>query len=469
MIRKLFIVQALLCVFVLSNAAVMEAPLLQPDFYKIKREALRELMPENSVAILFSYPVKSRSNDVDFRYKANPDLFYLSGFDNQDAMLLVFKNEQEIDGKKSDHLMVIPARDAKYESWNGKRMSKGDAKRELHLDAVTTTDLINKLPVSLSAFDKVFVQYPNGDLKAGPSRKNGLDKVVNNLKRALAEASKKPNKTDLKEWMAELRQVKSEGEIALIQKAINATGNGLVSVMKTIEPGMTESQAQGIIEFHFKAAGSEYPGFPSIIGSGENACILHYIDNKGKLNADDMLLMDVGAEMNGYSADVTRTIPVDGVFSEEQKAIYNLVLKAQLAGIEDCQVGNSFMKPHMSTRAIIAKGLVKLGIMDDESQVSTYFPHGTSHYLGMDVHDVGTYGKLEEGVVLTVEPGIYINAGSPCDQKWWNIGIRIEDDILVTENGPQNLSGHIPKEVEEIEAVMKENSPFNGLIKNSND
>lgn len=469
MFRKLLFVQLLLIAFIFTNAAIVEVPTLTPDFHKSRREALRKLMPEKSVAIVFSYAVKSRSNDVEYRYKANPDLFYLSGFDDQDAMLLVFKNEQEIDGKLSDHLMVIPPRDSKFESWNGKRMSVGDAKRELQLDAVITADLINKLPVSLGSFDEVFVQYPSGDLKAGPRRKNSLDEVVNNLKIVLAESSKTADKAALNQWLAKLRQVKTKYEIKLLQQAINATGNGLIDVMKTIEPEMTERHAQAIIEFHFKAAGSEYPGFPSIVGSGENACILHYTANDGKLKENDMLLMDVGAEINGYSADVTRTIPVNGVYSEEQKAIYNLVLKAQLAGIEECKAGNVFFAPHNAAKDIMAKGLLNLGIIDDEKQARKYFPHGTSHYLGMDVHDVGDYGKLENGTVLTVEPGIYIKAGSPCDQKWWNIGVRIEDDILIAENGPINLSGHIPKQIEDIEAIMKEKSPFNSLIKTDKD
>lgn len=464
MLRKLFVAQLLLIGLFIADARVLEAPTLNGNFYASQREALRALMPDNSVAVLFTYPIKSRSNDVDFNYKANPDFYYLCGFTKPDALLFIFKKEQLIDGKLSDHLLLIPPRDKQFESWNGNRMSVGDAKRELQIIGINTTDIISNLPVSLGSFDKVFVQYPDGDLNEGPKRKYSLFQVVNDFKRLAGELNVMPIKTGLNKWIAELRQIKKKVEIEIMQHAINATGKGLVEAMKCVIPGMKENQVQAIIEFHFKAAGSEYPGFPSIIGSGENSCTLHYVENNGFLKENDMMVMDVGAEINGYSADVTRTIPVNGIYSEEQKAIYNLVLKAQKAGIEQCRENNSFFAPHQAANEIIAEGLVELGIIKDASNVGQYFLHGTSHYLGLDVHDVGTYGNLAKGMIITVEPGIYIKAGSDCDQKWWNIGVRIEDDILITGKDPRNLSGFIPKEIKDIEAVMEEESVFNSLI-----
>ena len=255
--------------------------------------------------------------------------------------------------------------------------------------------------------------------------------------------------------MAKLRQIKTQEEIALLRKAINITCEAQIELMKQIHEEMTEYQTEAIIEYVFKRNGAEYPGFPSIQGSGENSCILHYTSNRRPLVNGGLLVSDVGAEYHGYTADVTRTIPPKGEFSKEEKLIYNLVLKAQTAGIEAAQVGNSFWAPHQEAQKVIADGLKKLGIIKNINELSQYFMHGTSHYLGLDVHDAGMYMPLQEGNVITVEPGIYIAEGSDCDPKWWNIGVRIEDDILILETGPENLSAAAPRTVAEIEALMK--------------
>ena len=203
--------------------------------------------------------------------------------------------------------------------------------------------------------------------------------------------------------------------------------------------------------------------YPSILGGGENSCILHYETNRKKLSAKDMLVIDAGGEYHGYAADITRTLPVDGKFSVEEKAIYDIVLEAQEAGIKACKKGNPFFEPHRAAVNVIQKKLMELGITKSESEYQRYFFHGTSHYLGLDVHDVGLNGKLTPGNVITVEPGIYIPEGSPCDPKWWNIGVRIEDDVLITTAEPDVLSGKLPKRTEEIEALMAEESAFNKI------
>ncbi len=231
-------------------------------------------------------------------------------------------------------------------------------------------------------------------------------------------------------------------------------------VIKAVKPGMTEYQAQAIMEYAFKKNGSEYPGYPSINGGGENSCVLHYETNQKLLKNGDLLLSDCAAEYHGYTADVTRTVPVNGKFSPEQKIIYELVLEAQDAGFAACKPGNSFRDPHMAAANVIANGLIKLGIISNASEARTYFPHGTSHHLGLDVHDVGP-NVLEPGVVLTVEPGIYIPPGSKCDKKWWSIGVRIEDDILITKDGYRNLSAGAPRTVKEVEKMAAGKSRFN--------
>jgi Xaa-Pro aminopeptidase len=260
--------------------------------------------------------------------------------------------------------------------------------------------------------------------------------------------------------MAGMREVKSVEELVFMQKAIDATSLGFKEMMRCIKPGMTEFQAQAIVEYFMKKGGCEYQGYPSIGGSGRNSCVLHYTFNRKVMADGELFLSDMGGEYHGYSADITRTIPVSGKFSEEQKQIYNLVLEAQTAGIRACKKGASFHDPHITAKKIIADGLMKLGIIKTEEEVTTYFMHGASHYLGLDVHDAGLYQPLQEGNVITVEPGIYIPEGAACDRKWWNIGVRIEDDVLITDGKPTVLSEAIPRSVWEIEKLMKEDGIF---------
>ena len=221
---------------------------------------------------------------------------------------------------------------------------------------------------------------------------------------------------------------------------------------------MKEYEAEAIIEYIFKKNGAEYPGFPTIMGSGENSCVLHYVSNRKTMKGANLLVSDVGAEYHGYTADVSRTIPVDGHFSEEEAIIYNIVYDAQKAGIEASRAGNRFWDPNIAATTVISQRLIKLGLIKRPIELRRYFMHGTSHYLGLDVHDKGTYGELQPNTVITVEPGIYIAEGSPCDPKWWNIGVRIEDDVLITDGDPEVISDCVPKTIEEIEKLMEENS-----------
>ena len=258
--------------------------------------------------------------------------------------------------------------------------------------------------------------------------------------------------------MAELRQIKTEEEMKLLRKAIRISAQGQIEVMKAMKPEMSETEIQGIHEYVYKKYGSEYEGYPSIVGAGNNGCVLHYMENNKMTVEDELVLMDLGAEYHGYTADVTRTIPADGTFSREQKIIYDLVYEAQEAGIAAARVGNPFKASDKAAREVIVRGLIDLGIASNESEANRYFPHGTSHYLGLDVHDAGLYASHQPNMVITVEPGIYIPEGSPCDEKWHGIAVRIEDDILITENGPVNLSAEAPRTSEAIEAMMKKKS-----------
>jgi Xaa-Pro aminopeptidase len=264
--------------------------------------------------------------------------------------------------------------------------------------------------------------------------------------------------------MGSLRQIKTEEEMVLLTKAVRISAMGQREIMKAMHTDMSEMEIQGIHEYVYKKYGSEYEGYPSIVGAGNNGCVLHYIENTKMKVENDLVLMDLGAEYHGYSADVTRTIPANGKFTPEQKAIYDLVYEAQEAGIAASVVGSPFGAPDSASRAVINKGLVALGIIENENDGRKYFPHGTSHYLGLDVHDPGLYGPFEANMVITVEPGIYIPFGSDCDPKWHGIAVRIEDDILITENGPVNLSAEAPRKSEEIEALMKQPSALDDFV-----
>ncbi|KXX72147.1 aminopeptidase P family protein [Flammeovirga sp. SJP92] len=265
--------------------------------------------------------------------------------------------------------------------------------------------------------------------------------------------------------MKDLRQIKQEEEIKLLQKAVFISCVGQKEVMKAIKPGMSETEIQGIHEFVYKKYGAEYEGYPSIVGAGENACMLHYIsNNKPKTVAGELILMDCGAEYRGYTADVTRTIPVNGTFSKEQKILYNLVLEAQTKAIEACKAGSTFEEVYEVATNTIGKGLTKLKIIEFPEDYARYFPHGLMHHIGLDVHDKGHYTTLLPNMVVTVEPGIYIPENSECDKKWWGIGIRIEDDILITDGEPVNLSASAPKTISEIETLMKQESAFDKII-----
>lgn len=264
----------------------------------------------------------------------------------------------------------------------------------------------------------------------------------------------------ISEIMNTLRETKTDEELVLLKKAIEISSVGQIEVMKAMHPNMSETEIQGVHEYVYKKYGAEYEGYPSIVGGGNNGCILHYIENNKLEVGNDLVLMDLGAEYHGYTADVTRTIPANGKFTKEQKQIYDIVYDAQEAGIKVSVVGAPFQAPGIASNEVVAKGLLKLGIIKDISEARTYFPHGTSHYLGLDVHDKGTYGPFQPNTVITVEPGIYIPEGSDCDKKWWGIAVRIEDDILITEEGPVNLSAMAPRTTAAIEKMMKLPSPL---------
>jgi len=439
-----------------------DTDLLTKDFHRGRREALRKLMPEGSVAIFFANPVRNRNNDVDFEYAQNPDFYYLTGLMEPHSVLLVFKEELKIDGTNTNEIIFVQDRNPKRETWEGKRLGIEGVQTKLGFEKVMLNTDFSRLKLDYKKFSVILHPINFQDIRNEEGDGDLFD-LWQSFEGSTTKFSEKKSFKQQDEIMSTLREVKLKEELALLRKAIAITCEAENELMRAARPGMTEYQSEAIVEFYFKHRGSEHEGYPSILGSGENSCVLHYNTNRKKFQNGDLLLSDVGAEYHGYTADVTRTFPVNGTFTNEQKLIYNLVLEAQTKGIAACKKGNGFWEPHKAAAEVIGKGLKELGLIEDAMEYKKYFIHGTSHYLGLDVHDAGTYGPLSPGQVITVEPGIYIPEGSDCDPRWWNIGIRIEDDILITENEPENLSAGSPRTIEAIESMMKMGSPFKAI------
>lgn len=445
---------------------------LSPDFHQNRRDELRKRLPDNSVAVFFANAVRNRANDVDYVYHQDPNFYYLTGYREPNAMVLIFKDNQSINSKTFNEVIFVQERNEFAEMWTGKRLGIVGVQDELGFRVVYNGGEFSSYDIDFSKFDKILFEKFQNDVRDNERDKADLYDLIKTFKEKVSydlinlsapttdkietETKKRIDTKKLSSIMASMREVKSKDELVLLKKAVEISAVGQLEIMKAMHPAMSETEVQGVHEFVYKKYGAEYEGYPSIVGAGGNGCILHYIENnRTKVGDGELVLMDLGAEYRGYTADVTRTIPANGKFSKEQKLIYDLVYEAQEAGIKKYTIGTSMSEPNMVAIKIINAGLHKLGIIPSANAKHLYFPHGTSHHIGLDVHDPGNYNKFEENMVVTMEPGIYIPEGSDCDEKWWGIAVRIEDDILVTKDGPVNLSEMAPRTSEAIEAAMK--------------
>ncbi|WP_121808406.1 aminopeptidase P family protein [Mucilaginibacter kameinonensis] len=496
---------------------------LSKEFHAGRRQALRDLMPANSVTVIFSYPEQVFSNDVNYVYHPNPDLYYFSGYKEPNSVLLVFKDMQADGDSSYNEVLFVRHRDAGREQWTGRRLGVEGAKSQLGFKRVYNGEDFAKFPVDFKKFANVY--YDNlpedvtGDGSTGELKKliaafrtkagipdvdrqavsdmnlianrttpQNLSRMVtffksrynNDLTKAsplVQELLAKPDSATLMAvkakigntlggtagfgaFTSKLRGVKTTEELAVLKKAIQISSLAHLEVMKAVKPSMSEREVEGIMTYVHKRYGAEDEGYAPIVGAGANGCILHYEENSATKINNQLLLMDVGAEYHGYSADVTRTVPANGKFTEEQKAIYQLVYDAQEEIFKLCKAGVPYASLEQKSAEVLTAGLIKLGIIKNASEVRRYYPHGCSHHLGLDVHDKGGRGNLEENWVITVEPGIYIPAGSPCDKKWWNIGIRIEDDVQIGKDGGTNLSIDAPRKWQDVEKAATEKSIF---------
>ncbi len=424
-----------------------------------RRKQLMRMMGPDSIAILPTNPERPRNRDVDYPFRPDSDFYYLTGFPEPDAVAVFMPGR-----KHGEYLLFCRDRDPEMETWHGRRAGpEGAVERYGADDAFPIGDIDDILPGLLEGHDRVF--YTMG---AAPEFDKRVIGWVNRIRSQSRAGKHAPDEfVSLEHFVHDMRLYKSRAEIKVMRQAANIAARAHKRAMQVCRPGMMEYELEAEFLYEFRKAGG-VPAYPSIVGGGANACILHYTENDAPLNDGEVVLIDAGMEHDCYASDITRCFPVNGRFSKAQRAIYELVLEAQLAAIEEVCPGNHWNAPHVAAVKVLTRGLVKLGLLKGRTAslikneaYRRFYMHRTGHWLGMDVHDVGDYKvgdawrELEPGMVLTVEPGLYIPARSKgVARKWWNIGIRIEDDVLVTRNGHDVLSKAAPKQVEDIENLM---------------
>lgn len=429
--------------------------------FKRRRKQIMQQIGKGNLGLIASAPNQTRNRDVDYPYRQDSDFYYLTGF-NESGALAVFIPGRE----QGEYILFCREFDQKKALWEGAHAGLEGATAHYGADdSFPIDDLNDILPGMLENKAKVF--YPMG-------RDSDLDhkllEWINNLRAQSRNYISAPGElVSLEHILHEMRMFKSAAELKLMRQAAQVSAKAHVRVMQLCKPGLYEYQIEAELVHEFMQAGLRAVAYPSIVAAGKNACVLHYVHNNGKLRKGDLLLVDAGAECDHYAADITRTIPISGKFSPAQKLLYQLVLDAQQAAIEQIYPGNAWNKAHEASVRVLTQGLVDLGLLmgDVETLIKDekykeFYMHRIGHWLGMDVHDVGDYKIneqwriLEAGIVLTIEPGLYVQPDcETVDPKWRGIGIRIEDDVLVTKNGPEVLTRGVPKTIAEIEALMQ--------------
>ncbi len=425
-----------------------------------RRKKLMGMMDRHSIAIVPGAREVTRSRDTEYPFRQNSDLFYLTGFEEPDAVLVL------IPGRRQGQVVLFcRERDPEMELWNGYRVGPEGAVAYLGLDdAFPIDDLDEILPGLIEGTQRIY--YSMGHDDVFDQRVMGW---VNQIRRLVRTGAAPPaDFTDLAFLLHEQRLIKSAAEIRVMRRAGEISAEAHTRAMRECQPGRYEYHLEASIQHTFAEYGARFPAYSSIVGSGPNACILHYTENNARMRSGDLVLIDAGCEFQGYAADITRTFPVNGRFTAEQRAIYDLVLAAQRAAIVKVKPGNTWNQPHDATVRVITRGLIKLGLLKGSERdlikaeaYRDFYMHRAGHWLGLDVHDVGDYRvggrwrQLEPGMVLTIEPGIYIaNDNSRVAKRWRGIGVRIEDDVVVTDTGCDVLTADVPKRAEDIEALM---------------
>jgi len=422
-------------------------------------EEFMRRMTTKSIAIIPGAREATRSNDTHYRFRQDSDFFYLTGFEEPEA-IAVIKRDQE-----SHYTLFVRPRDPEREIWDGRRAGVEGAKKDFGAhESFPIVAFDEKLQNLLDGADTLYYRLGvNRDLD---------DTIVREISR-MRGLNRKPIHppqiiVDPATIIHEMRVLKSPDELELMQRAADIAAEAHVEAMKAARPGMQEYEVEALIERVFRHHGAAGPAYTSIVGAGANATVLHYINNDGVLGDGELLLIDAGAEYKGYASDITRTFPVNGRYTKPQREIYDLVLKAQMSCVEMVRPGTTHDQLKQHSIEVLTEGMVELGLLQGkpselikEKKYEKFYMHGLGHMLGIDVHDVGRYyygtesRALEAGVVMTVEPGIYVSPDSKdVPSQYLGIGVRIEDDVLCTNNGPRVLTSKVPKQAEEIEELM---------------
>jgi Xaa-Pro aminopeptidase len=429
------------------------------DSYAERRRRTRESIGDG-VAVIPSSRAILRNGDSVFPFRQDSDFYYLTGFDEPDAVLVLAPEH----GEHGD-VLFLRERDRDREIWDGDRIGVERAVEVLGVDAAFPIgELADRLPEYLVGGTTLHYSF---------GRDEEMDRLVRTALERARERTRHKGRlpqsfADSENVVASLRLIKTDEELATIRRGAAITHQGFLAAMRATQPGLYEYEIQAVIEAEYRRLGSQNVAYESIVGGGDHATTLHYVRNRDRLEAGTLLLVDSGCELDCYAIDVTRTWPVDGRFTAEQRAIYDLVLAAQEAAIAHVRPGNRRNAFHDAAVSVITEGLIDLGLLSgsvaeniEQKHYRTYFMHGTGHWLGLDVHDAGGYRDhddepmtLRPGMVTTVEPGIYVRRDVDCADRFKGIGVRIEDDILVTANGNENLTAAIPKRVEELESIV---------------
>jgi len=422
------------------------------------RKQLIRMIGEGGIAILPAAPVRARNRDVDYPFRQDSDFYYLSGFVEPEAVIVLVPGREG-----GEYILFCRDKDEAQEIWHGRRCGPEAAIENYGADdAFPIDDIDDILPGLMESCERVY-----HTMGLDPQFDKHVMDWVNSLRKQSRSGAHVPYEfVSLDYLLHDMRLFKSREEIRLMKKAAKISVEAHKRAMRACAPGKYEYQLDAEILHEFQSNGATW-AYPSIVGGGANSCILHYTDNNMVLNDGDLVLIDAGCEFAGYDADITRVFPVNGKFTEAQKEIFDLVVQANLDGIKKVKPGNHWNDPHEAAVKTLTKGMIELGLIKGtlskllkEEAFKKYYMHRTGHWLGMDVHDVGDYKVddqwrlLEPGMVLTIEPGLYIPHGSRGAKRWWDIGIRIEDDVVVTKDGCEVMTDGLPKTTEEIEAIM---------------
>lgn len=428
------------------------------EAYTARRARLATTIGD-AVAIIATAPERQRSRDSHYPYRFDSYFYYLTGFAEPEAVYVL------IGGAQPRSLLFCRSKNEEREIWDGFRHGPLGAKTAFALDeAFPIEALDDEMPKLLADKDRVYFS-----LGADPGWDARLTAWINAVRALVRTGVHAPTAIiDLRSILDAMRLVKDDHELATMRAAADISAQAHRRAMRIARPGLREYEVEAEIVHEFVRRGAQSPAYTSIVASGANACVLHYITNRAMLNADDLLLIDAGCELNGYAADITRTFPVNGRFAGAGKALYEVVLEAQLRAIEAVQPNSAFNDPHDAAVRVLVRGLLDLGLLNGDADgiietgaYKRFYMHRTGHWLGLDVHDAGEYGaegkwtRLQPGMVLTVEPGLYVRAGDDIPEEFRNIGIRIEDDVLVTRGGSEILTAGVPKAIAEIEALMR--------------